>query len=203
MIERPHAFGEKTYSLLDNVIFSLRKRQVVQRLSIVDSTQTIVDLGSGYDARLLCSLLSQYTQLRAAAVDMAFKSELKQVARLRTVVNDLDMPLILEDSSADMCISLAVLEHLNNPQDFLKEVFRVLKPGGRVVLTTPGPSSKLLLEFLALKLKVIDAAEILDHKNYFSSSDLNLMFTTAGFSSDKIEAKTFIFGMNNVVVAIK
>ena len=43
----------------------------------------------------------------------------------------------LEDNSADIVISLAVLEHLNDPSIFLKEIYRVLKPGGLIYLSTP------------------------------------------------------------------
>lgn len=43
----------------------------------------------------------------------------------------------LADNSIDIAISLAVLEHLNDPSVFLKEIFRVLKPGGLIYLSTP------------------------------------------------------------------
>jgi 2-polyprenyl-3-methyl-5-hydroxy-6-metoxy-1,4-benzoquinol methylase len=202
MIERPHAFGEQKYSLLDNVIFFLRKRQVVHSLPDLTS-KTILDLGSGYDARLLMRLLAENSYAKAIGFDMAFSPELEKETRLTRIVTNLDELFPLEDNSVDICISLAVIEHLNEPQQFLNEIFRVLKPGGTVALTTPGPTSKPLLEFLAFKLKVIDAAEILDHKNYFSSADLKRMFALAGFETNQIKAQTFIFGMNNLVTARK
>lgn len=202
MIDRPHAFGEQKYSLLDNVIFSLRKRQVVRRLPNL-SSKTIADLGSGYDARLLLKLLEEYPDANAIGVDMAFMPTLETEPRLQRVIANLDEVFPLQDNSVDACITLAVIEHLNEPQQFLNEIFRILKPGGTVALTTPGPTSKPLLEFLAFTLKVIDAEEILDHKNYFSSANLKSMFELAGFAPENIDPKTFIFGMNNVVVAKK
>ena len=45
--------------------------------------------------------------------------------------------LPLADNSIDIAVSLAVLEHLNDPGVFLKEIYRVLKPGGLIYLSTP------------------------------------------------------------------
>lgn len=202
MIERPHAFGEEKYSFLDNVIYFLRRRQVVRALPPLVS-QRIADLGAGYDARLLRGLLNQYKNLQGVAFDFAFDEKLSTEGHLQLVLGDLNTVLAKESASVDVCISLAVLEHLDEPQLFLSEIYRILAKGGRCVLTTPGPTSKPLLEFLAYKLKIIDATEIRDHKNYFSSKDLERMFQTAGFDPSKIHAKTFLFGMNNVVVADK
>jgi len=43
----------------------------------------------------------------------------------------------LESNSVDIAISLAVIEHLKDPENFLSEVFRCLKPGGLIYLSTP------------------------------------------------------------------
>ena len=42
-----------------------------------------------------------------------------------------------EDSSFDSVLCNQVLEHVFNPQQFLSEIRRVLKPGGRLLLTVP------------------------------------------------------------------
>jgi SAM-dependent methyltransferase len=47
-----------------------------------------------------------------------------------------DMPF-LESNSIDVAVSNNVLEHVEEPNTFLKEVQRVLKPGGLYVVKTP------------------------------------------------------------------
>ena len=42
-----------------------------------------------------------------------------------------------EDSTFDCVVSLAVIEHLSNPDFYLKESMRVLRAGGVIYLTTP------------------------------------------------------------------
>lgn len=43
----------------------------------------------------------------------------------------------LEDNSFDSVVSFQVIEHIKDDKSFLKEIYRVLKPGGVAVLTTP------------------------------------------------------------------
>ncbi|CAM8650852.1 AdoMet_MTases domain containing protein [Burkholderiales bacterium] len=45
--------------------------------------------------------------------------------------------LPVSDSSLDMFVSLAVIEHLSDANKFLNEASRVLKPGGLIYLSTP------------------------------------------------------------------
>lgn len=53
------------------------------------------------------------------------------------VVADLNEHLPLESGVADTVISLSVLEHLREPQVMLDEAFRILKPGGVILLQAP------------------------------------------------------------------
>ena len=50
---------------------------------------------------------------------------------------DLDGGLPLPDASVDLAYSVEVLEHLEDQFGFLREVQRVLRPGGRFIVTTP------------------------------------------------------------------
>lgn len=54
--------------------------------------------------------------------------------------SDLDFEfnkLPFENCSVDIFISLAVIEHLQNPSIFISEIFRCLKPGGMIYISTP------------------------------------------------------------------
>ncbi len=201
MMERSHAFGKEKYSPLDNVIFSRRMNQVLMRLP--SQPDVIADFGAGYDCRLLKALEKEYPEAQFIGVDTEFSSTIPVTERFSLITNNLNESLPIESESVDVGLSLAVLEHLDKPNVFLQEAYRVLKPGGMMLLTTPGPSSRPLLEFLAFRLHVIDEHEIRDHKHYFSTAELRAEFMKAGFPSEKIDAKTFIFGMNNIVKAIK
>lgn len=53
------------------------------------------------------------------------------------VLADLNEPLPIENDVADTVISLSVMEHLREPQQFLNEAHRILKPGGNMILQVP------------------------------------------------------------------
>jgi SAM-dependent methyltransferase len=46
-------------------------------------------------------------------------------------------PFPYDDNSFDVVYSKSLMEHLNHPDKYLKEVFRILKPGGKVLCLIP------------------------------------------------------------------
>lgn len=81
---------------------------------------------------------------------------------------DLNEPLPFKDREFDLVVSLAVLEHLEKPEVFLREVRRVALAG---VLTTPHKRSEKVLSLLA-NLGLINREHIKDHKRYFTQEEL-------------------------------
>ena len=53
------------------------------------------------------------------------------------IVADISQPLPLADAIANTVVSFQVLEHLREPQTMLDEAFRILRAGGRIVITVP------------------------------------------------------------------
>jgi 2-polyprenyl-3-methyl-5-hydroxy-6-metoxy-1,4-benzoquinol methylase len=49
--------------------------------------------------------------------------------------------LALRDSWFDVLVSFEMYEHLEHPKEYLRECCRVLKPGGRLILSTPNRAS--------------------------------------------------------------
>ena len=67
---------------------------------------------------------------------------------VRSIVSDAN-PLPLEDDTASVVISMQVLEHVDNPAQLLRELFRVGRPGARYLLTVPDPVAEQLQMRLA------------------------------------------------------
>lgn len=74
----------------------------------------------------------------------------------------------LSDNTYDYVVSFQVIEHIQNDELFLKEIHRVLKPGGTALLTTPNRKMSLtrnpwhVREYLPQELKTL-ATKIFRH----------------------------------------
>jgi 2-polyprenyl-3-methyl-5-hydroxy-6-metoxy-1,4-benzoquinol methylase len=65
---------------------------------------------------------------------------------------DLDSQrLPFDDGSVDVAAAVEVIEHLENPRAFVRELARVTRPGGWVAVTTPNQLSALSLLTLLVK----------------------------------------------------
>ena len=65
---------------------------------------------------------------------------------------DLDGPqLPLADRSVDAAAAIEVIEHLENPRAFVRELARITRPGGWIAVTTPNQLSALSLLTLLVK----------------------------------------------------
>lgn len=54
------------------------------------------------------------------------------------ILHDLNSyPYPIEDNSIDRIYAKHIIEHLNDPKRFIKEISRILKPGGRAFIETP------------------------------------------------------------------
>jgi SAM-dependent methyltransferase len=91
-----------------------------------------------------------------------------------------------EDSFFNIVTLLAVVEHLNpeSMAQLLSEIYRVLRPGGRVILTTPAAWSNGLLHMMA-RVGLVSAEEINEHAYAYTLPIIGWYFGRAGFALEK------------------
>jgi 2-polyprenyl-3-methyl-5-hydroxy-6-metoxy-1,4-benzoquinol methylase len=106
--------------------------------------------------------------------------------------------LSFDDSFFDVVTMLAVFEHIEKPKlkHLLMEIYRVLKPGGVYILTTPAAWTDPILRAL-VKLRLISSVELEEHKDAYTHSKIASFLTEAGFNEEQIELGHFELWMNN------
>jgi SAM-dependent methyltransferase len=112
--------------------------------------------------------------------------------------------LPFEDNFFEAVTLLAVVEHLDPSlmAILFKEIYRVLKPQGMVILTTPAAWSDGLLKFMA-RVSLVSAEEIHEHAYAYTLPLLGWYFGQAGFEMTKTHFGYFEFMFNMWATAQK
>lgn len=83
----------------------------------------------------------------------------------------------LPDNRMDVVLASHVIEHVNSPQSFVSEIYRVLKPGGYAFITTPSIDG-LQARLFGSRWR----SAIFDHLYLFSKKTLKVLLENAGFT---------------------
>jgi len=131
--------GTSDAAIYEMVAEALRARTVTRGV--------LVDVGCG------AGQLRPFVEERFAryiGVDVVRYEDFPAEAEFTKV--DLDTGRVaLPNASADVVAAVETIEHLENPRALMRELVRLLKPGGWVVVTTPNQLSLLSLFTLIVK----------------------------------------------------
>jgi 2-polyprenyl-3-methyl-5-hydroxy-6-metoxy-1,4-benzoquinol methylase len=122
-------------------------QMVAKSIAQLNSGGVLVDVGCG--SGRLWSFVGDRVD-RYLGVDVIRYDGLPEA--IEFIPFDLDSGKVsLADGSADLVCAVEIIEHLENPRAFVRELVRLVKPGGFVIVTTPNQLS--LLSKLTLILK--------------------------------------------------
>ena len=141
----------------------------------VSEIRHVVDVGAGFGI-FLEEWGRRWPDTRLVAVEPS--SSLAGVCRARglevfeAVVED----VVGHDGSADLVTCFEVLEHVHNPLEFVRALFRLLRPGGTLVIST------LTIDGFDLQVLWDKSVQIHPphHINFVSKDGLEQLFTRAG-----------------------
>jgi len=198
---RTKAYGQDRLTPIDRFGIWLSRRQVLRWVPHVDG-KAMGDFGCGYNALLAGSFLEESARVYLADVRLspALKADPKVVALEGMLPHAVEA---IPPDSLDVVLCLSVLEHLTDADEMLRQIERVLAPGGLALINVPSWRGKFFLEFSAFKLGLSPAAEMDDHKRYYDVRDLWPKLVEAGFRPSRIRCFTHKFGLNTFAVCRK
>lgn len=117
-----------------------RFQWVVEKLSQLDEGWTILDAGAGQQPfKRYCSHLNYVSQdfgkYNPADLEKGLQQEYWEYGKLDIVSDVTSIPKSNESFDAILCTE--VFEHIVNPMDAVREFARLLKEGGKLILSSP------------------------------------------------------------------
>ena len=145
---------------------------------------TLVDVGCG-TGDLWRAARDRFT--RCLGVDAVRYPDLPQEIVFEQADLDRDR-LPLGDAAGDVTAAVEVIEHLENPRAFVRELVRVTKPGGWVAVTTPNQLSVLSLLTLVTKgqFSAFQAGDYPAHRTALLETDLRRIAEECGLGEIEI-----------------
>lgn len=136
----------------------------------------------GWDARGI--------ELNRQALDISRKKNLQVYEKMLRKIS-------FEDSTFNIVTLWGVIEHFADPLSELKEIYRILKIGGYIFITTADVNA-----LIARIMGKNSPCYLGQHLYYFSKKTLGQMLKKAGFEVLKIKAHSQFFHVNYVLEAI-
>lgn len=126
-----------------------RDEKILERIGL---EKKIVDLGCG-EGILLEKLIQRFPDANVLGIDPS--PENVSICRKHglDVYAGSAYELPLESASVDCVLFIEVIEHLKNPELAIREIYRVLKKEGRLILLSPNDSVFKLARLLTFKFK--------------------------------------------------
>lgn len=116
----------------DNFVYQRSMLAYVEAAKLVEGRVLEIGTGTGYGVDIIAPNVEHFVTLDK------YRSE--ELGALPANVEFLEAkvpPLPFADDSFDCVVSFQVIEHIKRDRAFVEEVRRVLKPGGRFIVSTP------------------------------------------------------------------
>jgi SAM-dependent methyltransferase len=108
-------------------------------------------------------------------------------------------PMDFPDGSFDAVVMLATLEHIRDKGPLARECWRLLRPGGRVIITVPSGFVDVIVHFLC-KIRLADGMSLDEHHGYDPRTTPEV-FGAFGFTLERW--RRFQLGLNHLFVLRK
>ena len=155
----------------ENVIFQRHLLAYKEAAKLISGDILEIGSGEGYGIKELAPISENYI-----AIDK-YKTVIQENDNSNIIFKQIEVPPLtgILDNSIDYVVTFQVIEHIHNDRLFLSEIHRVLKPGGKLILTTPNAKMSLtrnpwhIREYTPAQMETVI-------KNVFSLYDIKGVF---------------------------
>ena len=118
--------------ITDNYVYQRSRLAYVEAAKIVSGRVLEIGTGTGYGIDIIAPCCESFVTLDKFASEATTKLPSNVEFKEATVP-----PLPFADESFDYVVSFQVIEHIDDDKEFVREIHRVLRKGGKFIVTTP------------------------------------------------------------------
>lgn len=107
--------------------------RIILRKMMINSTEKVLEVGCGMGDYSMA--ISSFTK-NNVGIDIDVSVAKKRYPQIKFIQHDCNDNFPFEDNSFDKLISVNLIEHLSDPEHFLSECLRILRPDGKIILVT-------------------------------------------------------------------
>ena len=190
---------KQCYFLIKKIYSNVPSRDKLLEAEIlnnINSVSVILDAGCGFDA----AVLSKYSHLVKLPIGIDLTKDFSiPNNKVKAITGNVEN-LPFKDNSIDLCFSRSVCEHLKNPYKVFRELKRVLKPRGKIIMVTPNKyhyssiiSKMLPISFKRIFLKKVFGEDAYDNfPTFYKANSKYFIKNIAKETGLKIEKIIFI-----------
>jgi SAM-dependent methyltransferase len=201
------------------VKYEITRKDVALSLAPKTGTVSILDIGC-YEGSLLSEITKVNPKAEIFGVDVCQEAIEKCKNKFSNFSNNfslqnIDNGLDFKDNEFDLIFMIATMEHVFDPIFAIKEVARVLKPGGEFIIEVPN------IVFLPHRIKFFLGIRPRTswgygwdggHLNYFTQKDLKEALEKEGFTCQKITGSGIFLNLRkwwgtlllpNIIIKVK
>lgn len=174
--------------------------RINKMIEMIDPCNKLLDIGC-WDGWIMQQILKKKIANYVIGIDNSIPAIKNCIKKGLTAkwVKTVDEQLPFKKNQFDAVVAGEIIEHLYDVNTFLKEILRILKPGGQLILTTPNLASigsrlTLMLGKIPWMIENEIAPPNSGHMRYFTFDTLDKLLQRNGFTVNKKTADVLNIG---------